>query len=200
MRRCRATERHNQAVLAVVSGPIASGKSTVTRSLAQELERRGETVAAIDIDIVYEMLEHTSGPKDDPSKWSRARRAAAALADVLLDEGVTVVIVDGDFVAAPDRAEFTAALHAVVEPQFVTLRVSFDEAFRRASNDSARGLSRERAFLAAYYEAAAAALDDPPSADLVVDTMSITAAEAAHDVADWVCSPSESSARARRTR
>ena len=39
----------------VICGPIASGKSTVARALAQLLERQGFGVATIDLDLVYEM-------------------------------------------------------------------------------------------------------------------------------------------------
>jgi chloramphenicol 3-O-phosphotransferase len=175
-------------VIVVVSGPIASGKSTVARALAQEVERRRATAAAIDLDIVYEMLEHSSRRKDDGSKWQRAERGAAALADAFLADSVDVVIVDGDFLRGPDRRVFVAALRTNVEPRFVTLRVSLEEALRRVADDPTRGLSRDPAFLRAYYDAAAA-LGDSPATDLVVDSESVTASEAAQTIADWVGIP-----------
>jgi adenylylsulfate kinase-like enzyme len=51
--------------LIVISGPIASGKSTVAGALARECKRRGATAAVIDLDVVYEMLEPDAARKDD---------------------------------------------------------------------------------------------------------------------------------------
>jgi uridine kinase len=62
----------------VVTGPIASGKSTVARELARELERTPMRVAVIDLDLLYEMLAADS-PKSDPATWTLARHAAAVL-------------------------------------------------------------------------------------------------------------------------
>ncbi len=44
-------------MLLVVTGPMASGKSTLARAVACELERRGAKAAAVDLDLVYEMLD-----------------------------------------------------------------------------------------------------------------------------------------------
>ena len=93
----------HRLTLIVISGPIAAGKSAAARALAREVERRGKTAAAIDLDLVYEMLEHDGARKDDEAKWTRARRAAAALANRFATDGVDVVIVEGDFLTADDR-------------------------------------------------------------------------------------------------
>ena len=60
----------------VVTGPIASGKSTIARELALELERTPMRVAVIDLDLVYERLA-ANGPKVDAATWTLARHAAA---------------------------------------------------------------------------------------------------------------------------
>jgi predicted kinase len=175
-------------VLLVVSGPIASGKSTVARALAREFERRQAIAAAIDLDLVYETLEHDGRQKDDTSKWRRARLGAAALAEALLADGVDVAIIDGDFTCAADRRALREAVRGSVEPRFATLRVSFEEALRRVAADPTRELSRDPVFLRTYYDAAAA-LGDPPPTDLVLDAESVTAAEAARRIADWATLP-----------
>jgi cytidylate kinase len=67
----------------VVGGPIASGKSSVAIGVARAVERQGLRAATIDLDLIYEMLEHGRGVKDDPTIWSRARRMAGTLTKAL---------------------------------------------------------------------------------------------------------------------
>ena len=51
-------------VISVITGPIASGKSTVARALYHELARLDVRVAVIDLDIIEDMLT-ADGPKSD---------------------------------------------------------------------------------------------------------------------------------------
>ena len=168
-------------MLIVLSGPIASGKSTLARALALELGLRGRSAAAVDLDLLYEMLAHEGARKDDEQTWQRARRAAATLANALLEDGVDVVIVEGDFLTASKRHGFVERLGATVAPRFVTLQVSFDEAVARVESDPTRTFSRDLGFLRRHYEDAGSALRP----DLVLDTESASAEEAARTVAAW---------------
>jgi hypothetical protein len=111
------------------------------------------------------MLDPGRGVKDDPQLWCDARRSAGAIVGVLLAEGRAVVL-DGDFRTAPKRAELAAGLPARVEVRYVTLRVGFEEALRRAQADPTRRLSRNPAILRAHYDADEPGLPD----DLVLDT------------------------------
>ena len=56
-------------VVAVIGGPIASGKSSLSRAAATRLEETGKTKAAvIDLDVIYEMLDpqgRSGRPKSD---------------------------------------------------------------------------------------------------------------------------------------
>ena len=173
-------------MLIVISGPIASGKSTVARALARDLGRSGTAVAMIDLDLVYDMLEPDHVRKDDAAKWLRARRASAALADAFLLDGVEVVIVEGEFLTPDDRRAFVDALHSGEKPRFVTLRTSFDVALRRVDADPTRTFSRDRAFLSRHYREAERPLLELASTDLVLDTTSIDADEAARRIAKSV--------------
>jgi adenylylsulfate kinase-like enzyme len=164
----------------VISGPIASGKSTVARALARELDRRGARAAVIDLDVVQE-LPGDDAPRADEETWQRARRASGAHANTLAYEGVDAVIVEGDFLAREARDALEGSLSAAAPPRFVTLTVSFEVAFRRASEDESRTVSRDRSFLRRGYDA----LPDPPPTDLVIDTESLTPDEAARAIADW---------------
>jgi hypothetical protein len=68
----------------------------------------------------------------------------------------------------------------------VTLRVSFDEALRRAQNDSLRklaSLSRDSAFLAWQHSDFMTRSERTPTGDLVVDTEAGNALDIAAEVA-----------------
>jgi predicted kinase len=157
-----------ERVVVVITGPIASGKSTTARELARELERTGVPVAIIDLDDVHDRLV-SDGRETDQVTWAVARREAATLANTFLTEGRAVVIAEGSFNTPGDRAEFSQYLDASVDPVYVTLRVSFEEALRRAQGDPTRGLSRDPAFLGRYFADMGQALPTPVT-DLVIET------------------------------
>jgi len=172
-------------MLIVICGPIASGKSTVARAIARLFERQGTEAAAIDLDVVYEMLEHDCAPKASLPTWGRARRAVAALTDALLQDGVGVVVVEGDFLTAEQRTEFVTALRSSVAPVFVTVHVSIDLALQRVQRDPTRGISRDPRFLRRHYEQLEETVRSRPATDLVVDTASVSVDEAARTIAEW---------------
>ena len=91
----------------VITGPIASGKSTVARALhaSSGLDVRS---AVIDLDVVDDLLT-ADGPRADPATWTHARRETATLASTFVAEGVAVVIADGSFNLPADRATFDSA-------------------------------------------------------------------------------------------
>jgi predicted kinase len=170
----------------VICGPIASGKSTLAKAVAHRLEQDGLTAATIDLDLVYEMLEHTGAlAKDDPGTWSRARRVAAGLAEALLEDGVDVVVAEGDLLEARERAEFTGALRASAAIRYVTLSVPLEAALIRVQQDPTRGLSRDPVFLTRHYEELAGKVRARPEGDLCLDTGALTVEEAAAAVVRW---------------
>ena len=118
----------------VISGPIASGKSTAASVLAGRFRTSGRSAATLDLDLFYLMLEDTL-PMADPRLWRMARRAAAALVDQFVRDGIELTIVEGTFWTQTERAEFSDCLTVAVQPVYVTLRVSVDEAQRRVTAD-----------------------------------------------------------------
>lgn len=154
-------------VVVVISGSIASGKSTLARAVAGSLEAANVRAAVIDLDVVHASLGIGIS---DIERWQLARRRAAALADVFLAADVEVVVVDGEFITPEEREALIADLVAAAAVGYVTLRTTYDEALRRALGDDTRGLSRDPVFLRAHYDAVAAALDATPVSDLVVNT------------------------------
>jgi predicted kinase len=169
----------------VITGPIASGKSTVARELARELERAHVRVAVIDLDLLHDMLA-TDAPESDDATWALARHAAATLANTFLAEGVAVVVAEGSYNKPGDRGAFAQHLDTRVEPIFVTLRVSFEEALRRAQSEPSRGKSRDPAFLGPYFAAFDQALATVPVTDIVIDTERMPPTSAAVEVASLV--------------
>jgi energy-coupling factor transporter ATP-binding protein EcfA2 len=153
----------------VITGPIASGKSTLARAVGRAVEARDATVAVIDLDLVYEMLDVHGGHKGDDRRWEAARRGSAGLADRFLAAGIDVVVVEGEFDEAA-RGVFAADLDRRAAPLFVTLTVSYEEAYRRARADPTRGLSRDPAFLWPWFREYLRASADDEATDLVLDT------------------------------
>lgn len=171
-----------ERTVVVITGPIASGKSTVARELARELERMHVRVAVIDLDLLHAMLT-TGGPKADEATWAIARHAAATLTNTFLEEGVAVVVAEGSFNRPDDRAAFAQHLDTSLRPRYVTLRVSYEEALRRAQSDPTRGRSRDPAFLGPYFAAVGQALATVPVTDIVIDTERMPATSAAVAIA-----------------
>jgi chloramphenicol 3-O-phosphotransferase len=171
-------------MLVVVTGPIASGKSSLARAVACELGKRGRKAAAVDLDLIYEMLDPARAPKTDMARWAQARRISGRLATALLAEDVAVVV-EGELLTPAHRTDFIDALPPGVEARFVTLSISFEVALERATNDETRGLSGDPAFLRDHYAATAQALRDVAPGDLVIDTGATAIGEAACAVADW---------------
>jgi adenylylsulfate kinase-like enzyme len=175
-------------LIIVIGGPIASGKSTLGVAVAREFERRGLATATIDLDLIYEMLEHTSARKSDAATWSRARRMAGALTGAFLEEGVSVVVAEGDFLDERSRAEFVSMLHPYARVRFVTLTVELPTALLRVEQDLTRGISQDRRFLTGHYEELTETLRVRPEHDLCLDTGDITVQQAAESIARWsVC-------------
>jgi len=171
-------------VVIVITGPIASGKSTVAFELARELGRRGVRSAVIDLDLVHDELVH--GSVSDDATWTLARGRAADAANAFLDDGFAVVIAEGSFNAPSHRDAFAVGLRPTGAPLYVTLQVSFDEALRRAQGDPTRGRSRDPGFLGPYFAAWRDQHATAPATDIVIDTERTTATAAAATIAGAV--------------
>jgi adenylylsulfate kinase-like enzyme len=169
----------------VVTGPIASGKSSVARELALGLAGPDVPAEVIDLDAVHDQLV-IGGSASGDTAWTLARRSVARTANSLMREGATVVIAEGSFNLPADRAILREGLDEATEPVYVTLRVSFDEALRRAQGDPTRGRSRDPEFLRSHFAARRDVLANAPASDIVIDTEGTTAAAIAAAIARLV--------------
>ena len=174
-----------RGVIIVITGPIASGKSTVARELARELELIDVRAAVIDLDLVHDQLT-ANGSTSDDSTWTLARRETATVANAFQEEGVAVVIAEGSFNLPSDRAAFAQHLRPSSGLAFVTLQVSFEEALRRAQSDPTRGRSQDPQFLGSHFAARHDQLAAVPATDIVIDTERTTAKAAAETIARLV--------------
>lgn len=169
----------------VISGPIASGKSALSRAVAARLEEAcGASASVIDLDLVYEMLDVHRRSKDDERVWAQARRIAGGLGDLLLSEGRLVVVEGGDFATSAALGEFENELPAEVDVRLVLLDVDFETAFWRACSDDSRGVSKNRDFLESHY---AEFRTEWPGRDVLkLNTGSASLAETAGAVVEWL--------------
>ena len=174
-------------LVAVIGGPLASGKSSLSRATATRLEEVSEAeVAVIDLDVVSEMLDPRGGPgvpKSDERLWSQARRVAGRLSAMFLAEGRHVVA-EGNFPGDRALRDFERELPADARLRLVMLDVAFETALRRAQADASRGLSKDASFLSAHYSEFSLRWREHDV--LQLDTGAISLAEAADAVVMWL--------------
>jgi adenylylsulfate kinase-like enzyme len=170
-------------LVVLISGPIASGKSALSRAVAAELEDAvGAPSSVVDLDLVYEMLDVRHGPKGDEHHWANTRRIAGKLARVLLREGRSVVVEGGDFAAHSGLSEFERELPETAAVRLVLLEVDLATALERARHDDSRGVSKDRTFLSEHY---AGFRTEWPRRDVLhLNTGALSLAEAARAVVE----------------
>lgn len=170
-------------LLVVVNGAIASGKDTVSRELAGLLEAEGRRAAVIGLDELWLMLDHQLPRTGGLEHWLLARKGAAVLTDTFFGSGIDAVIVNAPFFTPQERSEYLRHLETPVEALFVTLRVSFEESFRRAMGDPFRIKSKDRSWLAERHAASEVLVAPLIQTDLIIETDHRTPAEAAQTIA-----------------
>jgi shikimate kinase len=171
-------------LVVVIGGPIASGKSALSRAVAARLEEaEAVATAVIDLDLVYEMLDPRRRTKDDPDLWAEARRVAGRLTTALLAES-RCVVAEGEFASDQALDEFVSELPGTADLRLVLLDVDFETALKRASADAARGLSKDETFLSRHYREFRPEWVGPDV--LRLDTTESTLGEAACAVVDWL--------------
>lgn len=129
----------------MISGPIASGKSTLAAEVASRLRREGTSTALVGLDSVAEMAL--------PSlpDWELAHQVHAQLVGLWLDTTIDTVIAEGT--ATPREVALVLAhVPAGVSVLHVVLFTDFEVALARAHADPDRGASKDRVFLRRDHE------------------------------------------------
>lgn len=178
----RAAKADETRTLVVVNGPIASGKNAVSTALAGLIELGGRSAAVIDLDEIWLMLDHQMPRTHELAHWLAARRAAAVLTDEFHRSGRDAIIVNGPFFTEAERSGYLDHLRTPVTPLFVTLRVSFEEAWRRAQGDPRRVASRDREWLRDRHRASEQLMPPLSASDLIIDTEAHSPSEAATEI------------------
>jgi len=132
----------------IVTGPIASGKTTVARALAARARLQGLDAASIDMDDLVFMVNGPDWRTVKPMHWAAARHAAAALADAFYAGGASVVTVAGPFFGRSEREGLIGNMRSSPSVDVVVLEVALGEAVARASTDPTRTLSKDPVLLA----------------------------------------------------
>jgi pantothenate kinase-related protein Tda10 len=142
--------------LVMISGPIASGKSTLADELTQLLRLDGFSVALTDLDTVAEMALPTL------PDWEWAHEIHAQTVGAWLTAGIDIVVDEG----TSNPTEVQQVLDQVpqgTEVFHIVLTADFDASLARARADHGRGVSKDPAFLRADHEAYSHHLPHLPS-------------------------------------
>lgn len=126
--------------LLLIAGPIAAGKSAVSRALADALRADGHLLALVELDAIADMARPTL------PDWAVAHRLFAAVTAGWLDVGLDLVIAE----SVSSRGEFDLVRDGVpARTPLLTVVVTCgaDTALERALADPGRGLSRNEDFL-----------------------------------------------------
>lgn len=134
--------------LVLVTGPIASGKTTVARDLAARARVQGLRAASIDMDDLIFMVNGPDWRTVKPTHWAAARQAAATLADAFYAGGANLVTLAGPFFGRSERDELIGSMRSSPTVVVVALEVALEEAIARASTDPTRTLSKDPVLLA----------------------------------------------------
>ena len=132
------------AVLVVVAGPQASGKSTIAQSLGDALRRQGERVAVVGLDAIAAMALPTL------PGWEAAHRIFETVTALWAGTELTCVIAEG----SGSQAEVTRVIEAAppdVSTLTVAVTTTLASAYARAAADPTRGISRNYDFLEDVY-------------------------------------------------
>lgn len=128
------------AVLVLIAGPIAAGKSAVSRRLAEDLRREGRQIALVELDALADMARPTL------PDWADAHRIFALVTGQWLRAGLDTVIAE----SVSSRQELDQVLLDVpagTPVLTVVVECPADIALERALADPTRGISRDPEFL-----------------------------------------------------
>lgn len=154
--------------LVVVTGPIGSGKSAVTKLLADRFKEDGRSAAVVDLDEIVAMLH---APIENVEQaWETARNVHRRLVGEWLSSGVDAVIVDGPFYSKSETAALMQYVPTGIVARRIILLATYEVALTRVVGDPSRGVSKDPVILRLLYEEFARQLPSIDPCEWTFDT------------------------------
>lgn len=155
------------AVLVVIFGPIASGKSSVAEALGARLRNAGRETAVLEVDDVVETIGGFVGLKRE--RFHQSFTVHSHLVGAWLDNDVDVIAV-GPFYEEHELEGLIAVSSKADIVHWTLLRVSFEVALRRVGGDPTRVLSKDPQVLRSAYNRFESLVPTLPPCDSTFDT------------------------------
>jgi chloramphenicol 3-O-phosphotransferase len=174
--------------LILISGHIASGKTSVARRLADIAQERGLRAAALDMDDIVVSL---AGDWSRAAEYDRhlAGEVTALVLDRLFASGMEVVTVAGTTLAGGEWENLQHELKTTVDAVRARLLVSLAESQRRAQADTTRLATRDPEVVELLYLRVDEA--NMPTVDLELSTDGLTLEQVAQSLAAQVLQAGE---------
>jgi adenylylsulfate kinase-like enzyme len=162
----------DEAWLVLISGAIASGKTSAVTNLASLARSRGIRASAIDMD---DLVEIVAGDWPRVETWHRklACTLAATMADCLLDQGMGLIAMAGSTLAPYEWELVQDGMTMQPRSLHVLLRVSLEESQRRAMADPGRMATSDPAVVKRHFERIDWSRSRKPDLDIDTDGLAL---------------------------
>jgi len=161
--------------LVLISGAVASGKTTLALRVAALARVDAVAAASIDMDELVETVAGSDWTQVTREHRLQACELAARLIDSLSRQGSRFVAISGSTLATYEWDEVLDRVEVAVRPIFVRLRVSVAEAIRRAQADPMRIVTRNPDVVTRLHEAIDWSAAGQPDLEIKTDGMTAEA-------------------------
>jgi chloramphenicol 3-O-phosphotransferase len=153
--------------LVVITGPIASGKSSVANALGERLREAGRSIAVVGFDDLVDTVGGFAGITAE--RLRQAFRIYAQLISAWLSAGFDV-IADGPALSETELGLLLGEVSVHSTVRRVMLSCTYGEALERVTTDPTRQISRDPDVLRHAYSRFEASLSPEVSPDWAFDT------------------------------
>jgi hypothetical protein len=164
----------------VITGPIASGKSTVADALSGRFREAGRAVAVLDLDDVVDTIGGFVAIS--PDHFRQAQVVYGELVGAWLRNGFDVIAHGPLFERRVDEA-LRNTVPDGIRPRRVQLLATYDAALERVGGDPSRALSKDPELLRLTYNRFESLLPTMTPAEWTFDTTTMSSQEVADELA-----------------